>query len=129
MSGKIWWCDACGRSQTDRYGKVCTRCGFTPGEPDGATHELKTWPAYFDAVRQDSKPFEVRKDDRGFKRRDLLILREWNPETKEYTGRKLYRRVTYVLPGPGFGIEAGHVVLGLAYAPSPPESTQIGPQP
>lgn len=33
MTGKIWWCDACGLSQTDRYGKTCTRCKWTPGAP------------------------------------------------------------------------------------------------
>jgi hypothetical protein len=28
---------------------------------------------------------------------DVLVLREWNPETKEYTGRVLEKEVTFVL--------------------------------
>jgi len=27
---------------------------------------------------------------------DILILKEWNPNTKEYTGRTIKKKVTYV---------------------------------
>ena len=79
-----------------------------------ATHELKTWPAYFKDVLRGDKTFEVRRDDRTpmFKVGDTLILREWD-ERNGYSGDKLWRRVTYVLPGDQFGIEKGYVVLGL----------------
>lgn len=77
------------------------------------THELKTWPVYYGAVACGDKPFEVRKADRDFKVGDLLFLREWCPERKVYTGASLIRSVTYVLKGGQFGIEPGHVVLGL----------------
>jgi hypothetical protein len=26
-----------------------------------------------------------------------LVLKEWNPETKEYTGRQIDKKITYVL--------------------------------
>lgn len=26
MTGKIFWCATCGKSQTDRFGKVCAAC-------------------------------------------------------------------------------------------------------
>lgn len=37
-------------------------------------HILKCWPEYFDAIKAGIKPFEVRRDDRGFQRGDILIL-------------------------------------------------------
>lgn len=77
-------------------------------------HHLKTWPGFFQAVRDGRKQFEVRKDDRGFQIGDRLHLQEWDPDTQEYTGRSHIMTVTYRLPGPGFGIEDGFVVLGLA---------------
>lgn len=78
-------------------------------------HELKTWPAYFKDVLRGDKNFEVRRDDRSplFRVGDMLILREWD-ERSGYSGDKLWRRITYVLPGDQFGIERGYVVLGLA---------------
>jgi hypothetical protein len=35
--------------------------------------------------------------DFDVKEGDVLILEEWNPETKEYTGRKIEKKVGYVL--------------------------------
>lgn len=76
-------------------------------------HELKTWPEFFEAVDNGTKTFEVRKDDRNFKVGDMLCLREWVPDALLFTGRFHYHRVTYVLRGGQFGVEAGHVVMGL----------------
>lgn len=84
-------------------------------------HVLKTWPEYFDAVRDGRKTFEVRRDDRdGFAVGDILRLLRYNPTTGEYTlsaggeyPQNVTRVVCYVLPGGVFGIEPGFVVLGL----------------
>lgn len=76
-------------------------------------HDLKCWPPYFQAVMAGEKPFEVRQNDRDYRVFDMLVLREWRPDWKEYTGRMCRRVVTYTLPGGSFGIEAGYVVLGL----------------
>ena len=76
-------------------------------------HELKTWPEYYQSVADGSKPFEVRNDDRRFAVGDVLLLREYEPITEQYTGNTLRRRVTYVLRG-GPWVAAGYVVLGLA---------------
>jgi hypothetical protein len=76
-------------------------------------HDLKIWPAYFEPVQSGRKPFEVRKNDRGFATGDVLNLREWDPATNDYTGRRIVRVVGYMLTGPQFGIEAGHSVMAL----------------
>lgn len=79
----------------------------------GDTHELKTWPSYFNSVMNGIKPFEVRKADRDFKIGDVLLLKEWNPTTERYTGAVCTRQVCYILKGGQFGIESGYVVMGL----------------
>ena len=76
-------------------------------------HELKTWNEYFEEVFMGHKSFEVRKADRPFKKGDVLVLKEWNPKTKQYTGRELARNISYVLEGGQFGIEKGFMVMAI----------------
>lgn len=59
--------------------------------------EKKIWPEYFEAVLSGKKKFEVRLSDFGCQVGDTLILREWDPETKKYTGRKLEKPVSYLV--------------------------------
>ena len=85
-------------------------------------HVLKTWPVYFDAIKRGDKNFEVRRDDRGFQKGDILVLQRTDPERNlkvdlDYRGavkHELRKRITYVLTGGQFGIEPGFVVLGLS---------------
>ena len=60
------------------------------------THELKILPEYFIAVKGGRKTFEIRKNDRDFKVGDNLILKEIYPNSDNYTGREVSRRITYV---------------------------------
>lgn len=78
------------------------------------THELKTWTQYFSDVFIGRKNFEARKNDRDFQIGDLLILKEWDNEKEQYTGRQMARFVSYILPGGQFGIEDGYVVMSLS---------------
>lgn len=83
-------------------------------------HELKTWPVYFDDVLALRKPFEIRRKDRDFKVDDVLVLREWSPETKAYTGRHVCKRVTFIFDGDDETLKPppvmkGHCVLGLGH--------------
>lgn len=80
-------------------------------------HELKTWPEMFQAISSGEKPFEVRRDDRGFEVGDWLRLREFEDVAQRYTGRELRRRISYVLPGGQFGLAPEFVVLGLSDKP------------
>ncbi|NBK09762.1 DUF3850 domain-containing protein [Enterococcus asini] len=57
-------------------------------------HELKILPEYFEAVVSGRKRFEIRKNDRGFKVGDNIILREWIDG--DYTGDSYYGVITYL---------------------------------
>jgi ribosomal protein S17 len=56
----------------------------------------KVHPKYFKPMAGGKKNYEFRLNDFEVKEGDTLILEEWDPETKEYTGRKLEKKVTYV---------------------------------
>ena len=60
-------------------------------------HDLKILPDWFNAVISGVKTFEIRKDDRNFQPRDVLLLREWDGTA--YTGRTCRADVTMVLRG------------------------------
>lgn len=78
-------------------------------------HHLKTWPTQFQPIVDNLKMFEARRcDDRDFKVGDSLLLREWDPILEGYTGREVYRRVDYILPGGQFGIEPNHCVMSIS---------------
>lgn len=89
------------------------------GEPDDEAtitgiHELKTRPEPFDAVWSGDKLFEWRKADRNFVEGDRVRLREWDPETSDYTGRELTADVGFVLRGPSpFGVPDGFCIFSL----------------
>lgn len=59
-------------------------------------HCLKSWPAPFAAVWSGVKTFEVRRDDRSYANGDVLVLQEWDPSTREHTGREVVCRVRYL---------------------------------
>jgi hypothetical protein len=76
-------------------------------------HRLKTWVGYFEEVKAGTKKFEVRVDDRAYEVGDQLLLRDWDPEKKKYTGEELLVKVTYILDGGMFGVEKGYVVMSI----------------
>lgn len=57
----------------------------------------KTHPSYFEKVLAGEKKFDLRLADFEVKPGDTLVLEEWDPETKSYTGRKIEKKVTFVL--------------------------------
>ena len=79
------------------------------------THKLKTWPIPFWEVIAGSKTFEVRRNDRDFKVGDLLLLQEYEPALKKYTGEEVLVQIDYsiVLPEPegfiGMAISEVHI--------------------
>jgi ribosomal protein S17 len=59
--------------------------------------EKKVWPEYFQKILDGNKTFELRLADFECKPGDILVLKEWDPKTKKYTGRVLEKKVTYVI--------------------------------
>jgi hypothetical protein len=80
-----------------------------------AVHELKTHPGPFAGIREHRKPFEIRKDDRGFRVGDRLRLQEWVPTEPSgyFTGRESHATVCWISRGPDWGLPIGLAVLGL----------------
>lgn len=89
-------------------------------------HELKCHPVYFDAVNRGEKTFEVRRDDRGFQRGDIVKLQRTYPDQLhrveyDYNGKVVYEltfRIGWILTGGQLGIEPGYVVFSLERIPS-----------
>jgi ASC-1-like (ASCH) protein len=57
----------------------------------------KIWQKYFELVKSGKKKFELRLADFEVKMRDTLLLEEWNPKKKKYTGRKIKKKIKYLL--------------------------------
>ena len=76
------------------------------------THALKTWPEYYKAIEDESKTFECRKDDRGFKVGDHLLLQEFDIDGKCYTGKEWEGQITYLLRD-FIGLKKGYVIFGI----------------
>ncbi len=81
-------------------------------------HELKTAAFAFEAVKSGEKTFEVRRNDRGFQRGDLVVLRRLYPPPDEHYGidtsePSLTFRIGWMLQGGQFGIEPGFCVFSL----------------
>ncbi|MBI1833425.1 MAG: DUF3850 domain-containing protein [Candidatus Andersenbacteria bacterium] len=59
--------------------------------------EKKVWPEYFQRIFDGEKKYELRLADWECSPGDLLLLKEWDPKTKSYTGREIEKVVTHVL--------------------------------
>lgn len=88
-------------------------------------HILKCLPPYFSAIRSGEKAFEVRRDDRGYQKGDVLVLREWSPTFNSacsfgigFTGNQECREISWILTGGQYGVEPGYVVLALKPTPT-----------
>jgi len=53
----------------------------------------KTWPELFQKILDGNKNSDVRLADFKIDEGDMLILEEYNPKTKKYTGRTIKKKV------------------------------------
>jgi len=79
----------------------------TPTAKRLMVHELKCWPEPFAAAVNREKRHEVRVFDRDFQEGDGVLLREWEPERQQYTGRTYRCEVGYVTQPGTWGLPAG----------------------
>ena len=59
-------------------------------------HVKKIWPEYFQKILEGKKTYELRLADWKCKEGDILVLQEWDPQTKKYTGREIEKEITYI---------------------------------
>lgn len=57
----------------------------------------KCWPNFFEKLKSGEKKFELRLANFECNIGDTLILEEWEPKTRQYTGRVLHKKVAYVI--------------------------------
>lgn len=77
-------------------------------DKEPAIHELKILPEYFEAVVSGDKRFEIRKNDRNYKKGDILRLNEY--QEGQYTGDVHVAEITYITD---YAQQDGYVVLGI----------------
>jgi len=77
-----------------------------------STHLIKCINPYFEELIYE-KDFELRKDDREYKKNDRLIIMEW--EDGQYTNREIRTNIKYILRNcPQYGLQEGYCILGLS---------------
>lgn len=81
------------------------------GNDEIVCHNLKVWPEFFVHLASGKKTFEIRKYDRDFRENDLLLLRECEKVSGNFTGRYALARCPYVLGDPWTA--AGTVCLSV----------------
>jgi hypothetical protein len=58
--------------------------------------EKKCWQESFEAILCGEKNYEIRLADFNVQKGDILLLREYDPLTKKYTGREIKKEVLRV---------------------------------
>ena len=58
--------------------------------------EKKVWPENFEAIASGEKTFELRLADFELNEGDELVLKEFDPDTGEYTGKSITKKVNKV---------------------------------
>ncbi|MCX6761210.1 MAG: DUF3850 domain-containing protein [Candidatus Nealsonbacteria bacterium] len=61
-----------------------------------AVIKKKTWPKIFELIKKGKKRFDLRVADFKIKEGDTLILEEYDPKKKKYTGRIMKRKAKCV---------------------------------
>ena len=59
-------------------------------------HLVRSWKHLFWPLATGVKKHDLRINDRDYRVGDTLVLREWDPETGEYSGQSIRRRITYI---------------------------------
>lgn len=74
------------------------------------THELKIYPEHYKEVLLGLKKVEVRLNDRNYQENDTLLLNEYNPNTRKYSGSQVTRKVDYIIRDV-LGLNPNYVIM------------------
>ena len=81
-----------------------------PSQHEKKVHDVKLGTTFFDDVKTGRKTFELRKNDRGYKEGDIIVMHEYKDGTT--TGRTIEKKIVYMLED-FTGLEDGYCILGL----------------
>lgn len=81
-----------------------------PSQQEKKVHDVKLGTTFFDDVKTGRKTFELRKNDRGYKKGDIIVMHEYKDGTT--TGRTIEKKIVYMLED-FTGLEDGYCILGL----------------
>lgn len=81
-----------------------------PSQQEKKVHDVKLGATFFDDVKTGRKTFELRKNDRGYKEGDTIVLHEY--KNGATTGRTITKKIVYMLED-FTGLEDGYCILGL----------------
>lgn len=81
-----------------------------PSQQEKKVHDVKLGTTFFGDVKTGRKTFELRKNDRGYKEGDTIVMHEYKDGTT--TGRTIEKKIVYMLEG-FTGLEDGYCILGL----------------
>ena len=57
--------------------------------------EKKCWPPSFQEILDGKRNFDVRLGDVDFKSGDIMVIKEWDPGTGQYTGREIEKKIVF----------------------------------
>lgn len=83
---------------------------LSDNKPDHKIHEIKIAAMYYEDVVSGKKSFELRKNDRGYKQGDKLIMLEF--KDGKHTGRIANADIVYMLED-YTGLAEGYCILGI----------------
>ena len=76
------------------------------------TQALKSEPEYFKQIIAGEKTFEVRRNDRNYQVGQDIILQEYDPTNKAYTGAEWHGKITHILDNERF-CKKGFCILSI----------------
>jgi len=87
-------------------------------ERDPIQHDLKSHPEPFHQVRVGLKNFEIRVNDRDYREGDTVLLKEYDPTSKTFSGlREGPFTIGTVIPGGAWGLPDNVCVFALLWNP------------
>ena len=109
-------CDECGSIIALHVGRSCYV--IVPGGKtevgDSSILRLKIWPSYYLAIESGKLKCQWRRDEEEeLEEGKKLILEEWDPGTRSYTGKEMKVEITHVIRGPQFQIPDSFAIVSI----------------